>query len=959
MQYKRWLSKIILFILAATLTLIWQLILIPVFPKADAQDIYHLGYRVKISQNNHYPVNPDRLLEKGKRLYEQQRFSEAISVLEQAAHIFQNQNNSIKQAIALSNISNSYKQIGEYQLALSYIVQSRQLLEKQLNIDDDKEILQLFAQVLDIQANLQLTLGKPAWALENWKKATAIYKQANLNNIKNRSLINQSLVLQALGRYQLALKILEQVVPELNKQPASILKATALRSYGELQLYLGEIDSSFKALQQSYEIAQQIKSNSQIAQTLLSLGNAQRAKGNKNLGLSDLQNTTIFDKTAPLVYVGKPISQEARKLYRQAVQTYEKTVFLSTSPAIKLKAQLNKFSLLIELEEFEEFSKADELFSQLQSAINKLPVSSTSIKARINLAQNLLLLKQVSSSNAPEWENIAQTLAFSIKQAEILEDTRLQSYATGILGSVYLQTQNLHDAEKLTKKAVDLALRIEAKDIAYLWQWQLGYIFKLEENNEQAIEYYSQAVDNLNDLRGDLLVLNSDIQYSFRDKVEPVYRQLVDLLLQSTLSQNVSQKNLNQKNLNQNNLNQKNLNQNNLNQNNLNQNNLNQNNLKKARDVIEALQLREIENYFQEVCLQAKPEIIDTVVDKTDTTAAVIYPIILQNRLEIILKLPNQNKFNRYTTFIKANQLENTLEKLQYSLRQPEQINQVNKISGEIYSWLIQPLEADLQQNKIETLVFVLDGNLKNIPMAVLYDSKAQEKQRKYLIEKYAIVLTPGLQMLEPKPLQRKKINILMAGVTEKRLINNQEFLPLSNVELELNKIQSQIPKSKKLLNQSFTDVNLEKQIDSAKYTIVHIATHGNFSSNLEETYILTWNKLLKVEEFDKLFQINKNANSQAIELLVLSACETAHGDKRATLGLSEIAIRAGARSTLASLWAVEDESTARLMSQFYQELQQNKFNKAKALQQAQIKLLKNNEPPLIWAPYLLIGNWL
>ncbi|MGB7377255.1 MAG: tetratricopeptide repeat protein, partial [Rivularia sp. (in: cyanobacteria)] len=227
MQYKRWLSKIILFILAATLTLILQLILIPVFAKADAQDIYHLGYPVKISQKNYYPANPEKLLKKGKRLYKQQRFSEAISVLEQAARIFQNQNNPIKQAIALSNISNSYKQIGEYQQALSYILQSRQLLEKQSNIDDDKEILKVFAQVLDIQANLQLTLGKPAWALENWKKATAIYEQANLDHLKNRSLINQSLALQALGRYQLALKILEQVVPELNKQPASILKATA------------------------------------------------------------------------------------------------------------------------------------------------------------------------------------------------------------------------------------------------------------------------------------------------------------------------------------------------------------------------------------------------------------------------------------------------------------------------------------------------------------------------------------------------------------------------------------------------------------------------------------------------------------------------------------------------------------------------------------------------------------
>ncbi len=930
MQYKRWLSKIILFVLAGIFTFVCESILIAVWlPKADAQNNFtqsnfNPAYLAQISQNQ---INPENLLEKGKRLYDAQRFSEAISILEQAAQIFQSQSNPIKQAIALSNISNAYKQIGEYRQSLKYIIQSRQLLENKLNIDDDKERLKVFAQVLDIQANIQLTLGKPLLALENWKKATAIYEQGNFDRAKIRSLINQSLALQALGRYHLALKTLEQVLPELNQQPASVLKVTALRSFGDVQLHLGEIEASFKILQQSYQIAQEIKSNPQIAQTLLSLGNAQRAKANKQQSL--LQNATIFKQTSPLVYVSKPTSKETRKLYQQALENYDKTLTVSTSSAIKVKAQLNKFSVLIELEEFSKAGK----FSELQSTINTLPVSNTSLKARINLAQNLLLLKQVSPSNAPEWENIAKILALSIKQAETLEDTRLQSYAMGTLGSVYLQTQNLNSAGKLTKKAVDLALRIEAQDIAYLWQWQLGYIFKLEENITSAIEYYFQAVDNLNDLRGDLLVLNSDIQYSFRDKVEPVYRQLVDLLLQSP-SQNVTTKSLSKQNLVS-------------------------NNLKKARDVIEALQLREIENYFQEVCLQAKPEIIDTVVDKTDTAAAVIYPIILQNRLEIILKLPNQDKFNRYTTFIKANELENTLEKLQYSLRQPEQIKKVNQISGKIYSWLIQPLEADLEQNKIETLVFVLDGNLRNIPMAVLYDSKAPEKQPKYLIEKYAIVLTPGLQMLEPKPLKRKKLNILMAGVTEKRIINNQEFNPLNNVQLELDTIKLQIPKSKKLIDRSFTDVNLEKQIDSAKYTIVHIATHGNFSSNLEETYILTWNKLLKLEDFDQLFQINKNADSQAIELLVLSACETANGDKRATLGLSGIAISAGARSTLASLWAVEDKSTAQLMSQFYRELQQHKLNKAKALQQAQIKLLKNSEPPLIWAPYVLVGNWL
>ena len=851
MQYKRWLSKIFLFILAGILTLIWGLMSNPV--------IFSTAYAFKVSQNN---LNPQSLLQKAKILYDRGNFLEAISVLEQAAQIFQSQNNPIKQSIALSNISNAYQQIGKYQEALNYIIKSRELLEKQSNNVDSTEKIKIFAQVLDIQANLQLTLGKPAFALDNWKQATAIYQRENNNNAKIRSLINQNLALQALGRYQRASKILEQLLPELNQQPNSIIKVIALRSLGDAQLYMGEIDASGKTLQQSYNIAQEINSNPQIAQTLLSLGNAQRTKANKQR--SSLQSAINLKKLTPLLYVSKPISPEVKKLYREAIETYQKAIAVSKLPAIKAKAQLNQLGILIELKEF---SKADKLSSELQSAIKKLPISETSIRTRINLAQNLLFLKQVSPNNAPEWEDIAKIIAVAIKQAENLEDVRSQSYGMGVLGSVYLQTQNLTDAQRLTKKAADLAVKIEAKDIAYLWQWQLGCIYKLQKNITQAIDSYSQAVNNLNDLRADLLVLNPDIQFSFRDNVEPVYRQLVDLLLQPFNSQNISSKELNQTNISQ--------------------KNLNNNNLIKARDVIEALQLREIENYFQEICLQAKPEIVDTIVDKIDTTAAVIYPIILQDRLEIILKLPNQNKFNHYTTYIKASELENTIEKLQYSLRQPEQINQVKQISGKIYNWLIQPLEADLQKNQIETLVFVLDGKLRNIPMAVLYDSEADKQilksksksKSKFLIEKYAIALTPGLQMLEPKPLQKAELNILMAGVSQKRLINNQEFNPLNNVEIELDTIKLRIPNSKKLLNQSFTDINLAKQIDSAKYTVVHIATHGNFSSNLEETYILSWDKLLKHEDIDRLFQINSNTNSQGIQLLVHSACEPANGD--------------------------------------------------------------------------------
>jgi len=98
------------------------------------------------------------------------------------------------------------------------------------------------------------------------------------------------------------------------------------------------------------------------------------------------------------------------------------------------------------------------------------------------------------------------------------------------------------------------------------------------------------------------------------------------------------------------------------------------------------------------------------------------------------------------------------------------------------------------------------------------------------------------------------------------------------------------------------------------------------------------------------------------VELLTLSACQTAAGDDRAALGMAGVAIKAGARSALATLWFVNDQSTAILISQFYAELHRDSsVSKAKALQNAQLTLMgdRRYEHPCYWAPYLIIGNWL
>jgi CHAT domain-containing protein len=216
--------------------------------------------------------------------------------------------------------------------------------------------------------------------------------------------------------------------------------------------------------------------------------------------------------------------------------------------------------------------------------------------------------------------------------------------------------------------------------------------------------------------------------------------------------------------------------------------------------------------------------------------------------------------------------------------------------------------------------------------------------------------LTPGLQLLPPEALERGQLKALTAGLTEAR----GGFSALTNVALELNQIKSEVP-STVLLNQEFTSTTLQKQINSVPFPVVHLATHGQFSSEANKTFILAWDKQINVNQLDNLLRGSAQSRPNAIELLVLSACQTATGDKRAALGLAGVALRAGARSTLASLWSLDDESSAVLMSQFYRELANTTVTKAEALRLAQVALLQNPryQHPRYWAPFVLVGNWL
>jgi CHAT domain-containing protein len=186
-----------------------------------------------------------------------------------------------------------------------------------------------------------------------------------------------------------------------------------------------------------------------------------------------------------------------------------------------------------------------------------------------------------------------------------------------------------------------------------------------------------------------------------------------------------------------------------------------------------------------------------------------------------------------------------------------------------------------------------------------------------------------------------------------------QGFAPLPFVADELQSVQKLYGGTVRQ-DQQFTVPTMEKDLGDTPYQIVHIASHGQFDSDVNKTFLLTYDGKLGMNKLEQILGLSK-FRTDAVELLTLSACETAAGDDRAALGLAGVAIKAGARSALATLWTVNDPASAELVSTFYRELQDPAVSKAKALQQAQLGLLKDARyrHPSYWSAFLLIGNWL
>ncbi|MEM6502357.1 MAG: CHAT domain-containing protein [Cyanobacteria bacterium P01_C01_bin.89] len=820
--------------------------------------------------------SPDLLLRQGQERYELGYLAQAAQLWEAAQQRYSTADNFIGEIQAANYLTLTWQNLGRLTDAeeLNQTVLTR--LDSAMTAGNEtkpfKPLMGLKAQALNHRGHLLYGMGQLEQAADTWQLAEGAYQTIADTTGAIGSVVARARALQALGHHHKGQELLEDAILSLKDQPASQIKAIALRGLGEAFQIVGDPAQAYFALQKSRDVAEIINSPDDTAAAWIDLGHLARRERANDF----------------------------------ALEYYGEAIDIAATPVIALRGQLNELQTLIEVESPTAAKKIDPLAAELEA----LPLTHDSLYGRINLADSWLRLSrtQTKQTQRDEAKDLSLFLGETVQLAQTLGSPRAEAFGLYHLSRLYQDHNELTGSQKLAERSLAIAQSLGADDIAARAALQIGTVRGAQGDQDGAIGAYGQAIQSFQYLRQDLVAIGTDVQFDFRESVEPAYRQLISLLLQpGATTEEIAQ----------------------------------------ARNVIEALQVAELDNFFGDSCLTARPESIESL----DPKAAVLYPIFVDDSLDMIVAIGDR-PLRHFRVNANLDQINAVLEEFYSSLNPAYLVERQQNLGKTIYDWLITPIQSDLDAAGIETLVMVPDGPLRKVPVGAIYDGD------RYLVERYQFAISPGLQLLPPAR-RRAKSKIFIAGLSEAR----QGFNALPGVTQEVDNIAQDFD-SRILMDQSFTSGEFLNQLDNKSFPIVHLATHGQFSSSPEETYLLAWSDRLYIQDFDKLFRKRQVGVLSPIDLLVMSACQTAKGDDRATLGLAGFALRSGARSTVASLWSVNDESTAALMTEFYKKLAVGSdrpgSGKAEALRQAQIKLLNSEQysHPYYWSAFVLIGNW-
>jgi len=557
------------------------------------------------------------------------------------------------------------------------------------------------------------------------------------------------------------------------------------------------------------------------------------------------------------------------------------------------------------------------LISQDLALLKKAVDESLTIKQKAYAFLQLANYYVQQDKNQSEQLLIAYDL---IKQAgkiaKQLNDARLKSFVMGNLALLYSSENRLDEALFLSRQALQQATKTEAIDARYRWHWLEGKILWRKGKTSLAIAAYMRSVNILSESRLEALVDSERYKHYFEREIEPIYLDLVESLFAGADLLTEENRSLPL--------------------------------LQTARDVLEGVKIAELRDYFEDPCVAEVTNKTKQLDQLTESTA-IIYPIALDNRLELLVSLPSGLK--RVTSDVSKLQLSQEVNQFRARLKK---INSLlyREPAKKLYNWLIKPIQETLKAQQIKTLVFVPGPIIRSVPVAALYSGK------EFLVEQYALAIAPSLSLVDPKPINKRDHNLLLAGLSQKV----HGYAALSNVNEELNVVNKLYGNSDDniLLNQSFVASSIRQSLTASQPSILHIASHAEFGEQRQDNFILAYDGPINLGQLSQYIGVTKY-REQPLELLILSACETAKGNNKAALGLAGASIQAGARSVMGSLWKINDAATLPLIKEFYSELVKPDISKAVALQKAQLHLIQSSDfnHPYYWSSMLMINNWL
>jgi CHAT domain-containing protein len=732
--------------------------------------------------------------------------------------------------------------------------------------------------------------------------------------------------------------------------PARIESAIALREHGELRQ---AIDILTQANRQADSADLRLQASGELGIALLQAHQhdaAEQALRQAHDHFADaLRGRYAFQLGNLLLLKRKPA--EAARFHQMAIDLAEKP------DEVRLLVGLNRLRYLPR-------DKRPAELRELSKALTALGEAPAHARPHLNLGD--------AARQAGLVELAFRHLDAARRLADRTRDLHLRLEAVDALAQLYEDRGRGADALRLTDQGLALARGADRPALAdqlISLEWRKARLLRAAGDADAALAAYLRAVELIELVRPDIPIEYEDGRSSFRATLEPIYLGYADLMLRRSESQPPAAA---------------------------------QEQLRAILDTVELIKQTEMQDFLGDRC--AVEAVQGGSARRLAPGTAVLYPLLLPDRLELLLETATH--IERQVLRVDPGKLRQVAALFAAALRNGNADYAAD--ARQLYNWLLAPVEPALAEAQVKTLIVVPDGVLRLIPMGALFDG------RQYAIEKYAISTATGLSMTNSATPAGEQVVALVAGmsvpgaVVEKlsdamaaqilepgaaaagesrglartratralhpaasrgarpagttrdlrEIEELKSLLALPGVKDEIQALAGILP-GPKLLDADFTIGRFRGETESGGYQILHIASHGVFGGNAESSFIMTHDDILTMDGLQSLLRA-ETLRKNPIELLSLSACQTAEGNDRSPLGLSGAAMKARAKSVLGTLWPVEDNAAKNIMERFYAGVARERLGKAEALRRAQLALLRTPESahPFFWAPFVLIGNW-